>query len=68
MFPFRTSSIFRNRWIALLWAAGILWTAYDVADSNREEDATNASAPNDATGATITQEQVDDLKKKLEGL
>ena len=31
MFPFRTSSIFRSRWIALLWAAGIIWTAVDYA-------------------------------------
>jgi hypothetical protein len=33
MFPFRTSSIFRSRWMALLWAGGILWTAIDVAGS-----------------------------------
>lgn len=24
--------LFRSRWSALLWAAGILWTAYDVAE------------------------------------
>ena len=29
MVPMRTSSIFRSRWMALLWAAGILWFAYD---------------------------------------
>ena len=23
--------LFRSRWAALLWAGGILWTAYDVA-------------------------------------
>jgi hypothetical protein len=31
MYPFRYSTIFRSRWMALLWAAGILWTAYDFA-------------------------------------
>jgi hypothetical protein len=31
MFPFRYSTIFRNRWFALLWAAGIIWMALDVA-------------------------------------
>lgn len=31
MFPFRYSSIFRSRWIALLWAAGVLWMASDMA-------------------------------------
>jgi hypothetical protein len=33
MFPFRTSSIFRSRWIALLWAGGFVWMAIDVAGS-----------------------------------
>lgn len=44
MFPFRTSSIFRNRWIALLWAAGICWTAIDLAGSADSGDANNQSA------------------------
>ncbi len=26
--------LFRSRWWALLWAAGICWTAIDVADDN----------------------------------
>jgi hypothetical protein len=26
--------IFRSRWAALFWAAGIVWTAYDVAEAN----------------------------------
>jgi len=29
-----SGKIFRSRWAALLWAAGIIWTAYDVADAN----------------------------------
>jgi hypothetical protein len=33
MLPIRTKSIFKSRWIALLWAAGILWTAADFASS-----------------------------------
>lgn len=31
MMPF--ARLFRSRWAALIWAAGILWTAIDVADS-----------------------------------
>ncbi len=31
MFPFRYSAIFRSRWMALFWAAGICWMAYDFA-------------------------------------
>lgn len=28
-----SSRLFRSRWVALLWAGGILWTAVDVAAS-----------------------------------
>ena len=31
MIPMRTSTIFKNRWMALLWAAGMIWLAVDVA-------------------------------------
>ena len=44
MYPFRYSSIFRSRWMALLWAAGILWTAYDFADSGRSASGNNQQA------------------------
>lgn len=37
MFPFRYSSIFRSRWIALLWAAGMCWMAVEVAGANSDE-------------------------------
>jgi hypothetical protein len=43
MFPFRTSSIFRSRWMALFWAAGIIWTAADFAGS-RQTGANNDEA------------------------
>ena len=45
------SGVFLSRWSALFWAAGILWTAYDVATAHRAEPA-NAAAPAtiDATG------------------
>jgi hypothetical protein len=33
MFGMRASTIFKSRWMALLWAAGILWFAYDFAGS-----------------------------------
>lgn len=31
MLPMRTSSIFKSRWMALIWSAGIIWFAVDVA-------------------------------------
>jgi hypothetical protein len=42
------SRLFRSRWAALLWAAGICWTAYEVAAPD--------PAPTEANGA-----QADDV-------
>lgn len=50
------SRLFRNRWSALLWSAGILWTAYDVAMANRGPAPNNAARPaavQDATGEAV---------------
>lgn len=47
MFPMRTSTIFKNRWWALLWAAGIIWFAYDFAASAPQDDGNNAAAAAD---------------------
>ena len=45
--------LFRSRRAALIWAAGIVWTAYDVAGSAPAGHPTRASAPTDVTGETI---------------
>ena len=55
MIPVRTSSVFKSRWMALLWAAGIIWFAYDFAgsapqagaDQNASMDGSQSS-PDDA--------------------
>ena len=44
MFPVRMSSVFKNRWMALLWAAGIIWFAYDFAASAPQDDGNNGAA------------------------
>lgn len=31
MLPIRTRSVFKSRWMALLWAGGILWSAAEFA-------------------------------------
>ncbi len=60
MIPMKHSSIFKSRWMALLWAAGIIWFAYDTATSAPSAKSSSASAsenadrPTDATGAPIT--------------
>jgi len=33
----RNSTIFKSRWMALLWAAGIIWFAYDFAGSQPQD-------------------------------
>lgn len=49
-----SSKIFRSRWAALLWAAGIIWTAYDVAEANVPNPASNnTAAETDATGVAV---------------
>lgn len=46
MLPIQNKHIFRSRWVALLWAAGILWFACDFASSEPAEDE-NALANNE---------------------
>ena len=66
MVPMRFSTIFKNRWMAVLWAAGIVWFAYDVAGS--EPQASNASAnaeQTDATGSPVTSDDTNRLADEL---
>lgn len=53
MVPMRSSTIFKSRWMALIWAAGILWVAYDVAGSAPQTDVSN-NVTTDATGAAVS--------------
>lgn len=72
MVPMKHSSIFRSRWFALLWAAGILWFAYDIAGSapqaSDEGNGEAAAAVTDATGAEVNQQQLKDLEKAIDGI
>ena len=42
--PVKTTSVFKSRWKALLWAAGILFFAYTIAGSLPAAESSNASA------------------------
>ena len=48
--------LFRSRWSALLWAGGILWTAYDVAAAMPDR---RAPAAGNAAGAAGDGDTVD---------
>lgn len=54
MLPRRPSALFRSRWAALLWAAGVLWTAVSVAGVGKSSDhAVPIENATDATGQPI---------------
>ena len=50
MLPIRHKSIFKSRWIALLWAGGVLWGAIEFTGS---QTAHNAAADNDEAAAAF---------------
>ena len=70
MIPMRTSSIFKSRWMALVWAAGIIWFAYDFAAPS--DDQSNASDNQvqitDASGAPVSPEEAKKLEEAVKGL
>lgn len=67
MVPMRSSTIFKSRWMALLWAAGIIWFAYDFAGSQSEDHnaSANSAQSTDATGAAVTGEDANKLASEL---
>ena len=55
MLPIRHKSIFNSRWMALLWAGGIIWTAVDFAGGRPQADGngnTPAISNDDVAGAS----------------
>jgi ATP-dependent Zn protease len=69
MIPMRTSTIFKSRWMALLWAAGIIWLAMDVAGHGGSKAASgaasNASSLTDDDGNPVSNEDVAAAEKAL---
>jgi hypothetical protein len=70
MIPMRTSTIFKSRWMALVWAAGIIWFAYDFvapsADSANAE--TNQVQITDASGAPVSSDEAKQLDQALKNI
>jgi len=66
------SKIFRSRWAALLWAGGILWTAYDVAEAAAPPKpaataAKPAAQPTDTNAAGINKDDLAVLSALVNG-
>lgn len=59
MVPMRLSSVFKSRWMALVWAAGIIWFAYDFAGSEPQGQSGN-NVTTDAAGDPLS---ADDANK-----
>lgn len=63
LFGPRLSSIFKSRWIALFWAAGIIWAAVDfVGVSHAGRD-----GGNDASAQPVTPQDAAALKHFVDG-
>lgn len=54
----RSSTIFKNRWMALLWAAGIVWFALDVAGSAPEAGIGAQGAEDQGHNEDVTEQAV----------
>jgi hypothetical protein len=67
MIPMKTSTVFKNRWMALIWAAGIIWFAYDFAGSEPQggNASANADQATDGSGSAVTPDQANKLAAEL---
>ncbi len=65
----RTSTIFKSRWMALVWAAGILWFAFDVAGGSADSATeTNAEQLTDVTGAPVSSDDAKRLQDAINSI
>jgi hypothetical protein len=44
LMPVKTSSVFKSRWKALLWAGGVLFFAYTIGGSMKASDPKDANS------------------------
>ena len=61
--------IFLNRWMALLWSAGVVWMALDIAGPG-ETAAGNSeqTVVTDVTGAQVSNEQAEQVESIIANL
>jgi hypothetical protein len=67
MVPIKHSAIFRSRWLALLWAAGIIWFAYDFATPAPDQPPVGGDQIQitDANGSPVSPDEARQLEDAL---
>ena len=64
----KTTNIFRSRWAALLWAAGFIVLALQVAWPDQPAANNQQAGTTDATGAKVDNQQVEQVEGILANL
>jgi hypothetical protein len=67
MLPRRPANLFRSRWTALLWAAGVLLTAVMTIGFGPDAGPGNGAMV-DATGAPVQDADLKALQSAIEGM
>jgi hypothetical protein len=69
MFGPSLKSVFRSRWMALAWSGMIIWMAVDfIGTGDPSGGAGNSAQPtHDATGSTVTKQDIETLRSFAEG-
>ncbi len=65
---FKYSWIFKSRWLALLWVAGICYEASEFVGEAPAADASNAAALTDEASSTVRPEDVKQLEDTLNSI
>jgi hypothetical protein len=52
MLPIKHQSIFKSRWMALLWAGGIIWSAVEFTGSQPGATDNNQASPDESAPAS----------------
>ena len=68
MVPMKMSTVFKNRWMALIWAAGIIWFAYDTANSQPQATGNTSANSEQATDSDDAPFTSDDQNKVVQDL
>ena len=68
MIPMKHSTIFKSRWMALLWAAGIVWLAMIVAGPDDKPAKPGDTGYTDVTGHKVTSKDEEALKRAFKNV